>query len=60
MPGDRVQCFYGNHEPDNSCGLFAAKGAEIFEKEGQHHLDGDYDLIGQQIFEGFKRRTAGP
>jgi type IV secretory pathway VirJ component len=60
IPGDRVQCFYGNQEKGNSCALFAAKGADLFEKEGEHHLDGDYDLIARQIFEGFKQRTAGP
>jgi type IV secretory pathway VirJ component len=60
IPGDRVQCFYGNLEEGNSCGLFAAKGAEIFEKAGGHHMDGDYDLIASQIIEAFTRRTARP
>ena len=60
IPGDRVQCFYGNLEKDNSCGLFAAKGADLFEKAGEHHLDGDFDLVARQIFEGFERRTTKP
>jgi len=60
IPGEKVQCFYGKLEENNSCGLFADKGAELFAKEGRHHLDGDYDLIARQIFEGFLQRTARP
>ena len=59
IPGDVVQCFYGKLETDNSCGLFAAKGAEVFEKTGGHHMDDDYDLIATQIFNGFLQRTSG-
>jgi type IV secretory pathway VirJ component len=58
MPGERVQCFYGDRDKESSCALFAAKGAEVFEKRGDHHMDGDYDLIARQIFEGFNRRAA--
>ena len=27
MPGERVQCFYGDRDKENSCALFAARGA---------------------------------
>jgi type IV secretory pathway VirJ component len=56
MPGDRMQCFYGDQDSGRSCELFAARGAEIFQKKGDHHMDGDFDRIGKEIFEGFERR----
>jgi type IV secretory pathway VirJ component len=59
MPGAAMQCFYGKADAGNSCGLFAARGAEAIAKPGDHHMDGDYDLIGREIFEGFEKRTAG-
>ena len=60
IPGASVQCFYGKLDKGNSCDLFRDKGAEIIEKSGNHHMDGDYDLIARQIFDAFTRRTAGP
>src|SRR6185437_6256578 len=59
LPGARVQCFYGDRDAESSCGLFAAQGAEVFKKHGDHHMGGDYDLIAKQIFDGFSRRTGG-
>ena len=59
MPGERLQCFYGVKDAGNSCKLFGARGADMFEKPGDHHMDGDYDLIGRQIAEGFARRAQG-
>jgi type IV secretory pathway VirJ component len=59
MPGERVQCFYGDKDAENSCALFAARGAEVFEKHGDHHMGGGYDEIAKEIFEGFSRRAAG-
>ena len=56
MPGERVQCFYGDADRGNSCRLFADRGAALIEKKGDHHMDGDYDLIGVQINEAFERR----
>jgi type IV secretory pathway VirJ component len=56
LPGDRTQCFFGDQDSGRSCALFAARGAEIFEKKGHHHMDGDFDLIGRQIFDGLERR----
>jgi type IV secretory pathway VirJ component len=56
MPANAVQCFYGDEETGSSCGLFASRGAETIEKKGGHHLDGDYDLIGRQIYDGLERR----
>jgi type IV secretory pathway VirJ component len=59
LPGDRLQCFYGDRDSGRSCAQFAARGAEVFEKKGGHHMDGDFDLIGRQIFEGLERRLKG-
>ena len=56
MPGDRMQCFFGDQDSGRSCQFFAARGAEVFEKKGDHHMDGDFDLIGREIFEGLERR----
>jgi len=56
MPGDRVQCFYGDRDEGRTCEKFAERGAEIHSKSGDHHMDGDYDLIGREIVEGFDRR----
>jgi type IV secretory pathway VirJ component len=58
MPGDRIQCFYGEADRGNSCALFAARGAELLKKKGNHHMDGDYDRIARQIFAGFEQRLA--
>ena len=58
VPGARVQCFYGDRDEQNSCALFRAKGAETFEKSGDHHMDGAYDPIAKEIFAGFLRRTG--
>ena len=58
MPGERVQCFYGDADRGNSCGLLGARGAQVIEKRGDHHMDGDYDLIGRQIFEAFQQRLS--
>jgi type IV secretory pathway VirJ component len=56
MPGDKTQCFYGDRDEGRTCEIFAARGAEIFSKSGDHHMDGDYDQIGREIAEGFDRR----
>ncbi len=56
MPAQAVQCFHGDSDSGSACGLFSARGAETFKKKGDHHMDGDYDLIGRQIFEGWARR----
>jgi type IV secretory pathway VirJ component len=58
MPGERVQCFYGDRDRGNSCRLFAARGAEMFEKHGDHHLGGDYDLIAREIADGLQQRAS--
>ena len=57
-PGARVQCFYGDRDAENSCALFAGRGAELFKKHGDHHMGGDYDGVAKQIFDGFNRRAA--
>jgi type IV secretory pathway VirJ component len=51
IPGNRVLCFYGVSDPDAACSLFAPGGADIVEKQGDHHMNGHYDLIGRQIFD---------
>ena len=56
LPGSKVQCFYGDRDEGRTCELFAARGAEIFSKSGDHHMDGDYDRLGREIAEGFDRR----
>jgi type IV secretory pathway VirJ component len=59
LPGKIVQCFFGRDDKGRGCGLYAARGAEVFSKSGDHHMDHDYDLIGRQIADGFSERTKG-
>ncbi len=58
IPGKMLQCFYGNKDPLSYCPKLIGRGAEVFEKQGIHHFDGDYPLIAHQILEGLERRIA--
>jgi type IV secretory pathway VirJ component len=35
------------------------QGAEVIEKQGVHHFDGNYVLMARQILDGFERRAGG-
>ena len=59
IPGKMIQCFYG--EPRTPCPTapnWLVTGAEVIEKEGIHHFDGNYALIAHQILVGLERRLA--
>jgi type IV secretory pathway VirJ component len=58
IPGRLIQCFYGDKDTGSSCPQMAALGAEVIEKQGSHHFDGDYGLMARQILAGFKRRAG--
>lgn len=56
----RVQCFYGEEEPDTACPALAGTAAEIIKTKGGHHFDGDYDRLADDIAKGLARRAAQP
>ncbi len=58
IAGRLIQCFYGVEDTGSSCPQMASLGAEVIEKQGSHHFDGDYALMARQILEGFKRRAG--
>lgn len=58
IPGKLIQCFYGSRDTGSYCPDLARHGAEVIEKEGIHHFDGNYVLIAHQILDGFERRIA--
>ena len=58
IPGKSIQCFYGNQDKDSYCPELVPRGAEVIEKQGIHHFDGNYVLIARQILDGFERRTG--
>ncbi len=58
IPGNRIQCFYGSKDSGSYCPDLSQHGAEVIEKEGIHHFDGNYVLIAHQILDGFERRIA--
>jgi len=52
----KVQCFYGAGESDSACPGLAARGAEVIEMAGGHHLGGDYAAVADEIARGLARR----
>ena len=56
ISGVKIQCFYNDQDTNSNCGSLSASGAEVFEKKGLHHFDGDYGLIAHQIVDGLNRR----
>ena len=59
MPPKILQCFYGDQDTNSSCAALIGSGAEVIEKKGLHHFDGNYDLIAQQILDGLRHRISG-
>jgi type IV secretory pathway VirJ component len=58
IPGKLIQCFFGTKDTGSYCPDLARQGAEVIEKQGIHHFDGNYVLIAHQILDGFERRIA--
>jgi type IV secretory pathway VirJ component len=58
ISGKLIQCFYGDRDTGSFCPELAGRGAEVIEKKGIHHFDGNYVLIAHQILDAFKRRIA--
>lgn len=52
----RVQCFYGEEEPDTLCRDPILAAAELVHTAGGHHFDGDYAALAQRILDGAERR----
>jgi len=61
ISGKLIQCFYGDQDTGSYCPELVERGAEVIEKKGIHHFDGNYVLMAHQILDGFQRRIAdGP
>jgi type IV secretory pathway VirJ component len=56
IPGKMIQCFYGDQDSGSYCPDLVKQGAEVIEKKGVHHFDGNYVFMAHQILDGFKRR----
>ena len=56
IPGKMIQCFYGDQDSGSYCPDLVKQGAEVIEKKGIHHFDGNYIYMAHQILDGFKRR----
>jgi type IV secretory pathway VirJ component len=54
----RVQCFYGEDEPDTLCRAPELAAAERIGTRGGHHFDGDYPALARRILDGLRRRSA--
>ena len=54
LPLAKTQCFYGSDEAadrETSCTAPEMKGAELIERPGGHHFDGNYDALAARILE---------
>ncbi len=58
IPGRLIQCFYGDQDTGSYCPQLVRQGAEVIEKKGIHHFDGNYVLMARQILDGFERRAG--
>jgi type IV secretory pathway VirJ component len=58
ISGKKIQCFYGDQDTNSNCAALASSGAEVFEKHGLHHFDGNYGLIAHEIADGLRRRVS--
>jgi type IV secretory pathway VirJ component len=58
ISGKKIQCFYGDQDKNAYCADLGKSGAEVIEKRGLHHFDGDNILIAHQILEAFDRRAS--
>ena len=58
IPGKMIQCFFGDQDSESYCPELVKQGAEVIEKKGTHHFDGNYINIAHQILDGFRRRAG--
>jgi type IV secretory pathway VirJ component len=62
LPTSKVMCFYGTIEKndnDTACVLPELQGAQIVQRPGGHHFDGDYQTVAQIIFDRITGRASG-
>ena len=57
IPPQLVQCFYGEDEKDTACPILQTRGAEVFERDGGHHFNGNYDGVANLILTAIKKRA---
>ncbi|MGE6740929.1 virulence factor family protein [Allorhizobium pseudoryzae] len=56
---DLVQCIYGQKEVDTACpAVRSLPGAEVIERPGGHHFDGNYKIIADAILARIRRTAA--
>lgn len=55
LPKDKVVCFYGSAEgEDSACRAPELKGATLVERPGGHHFDGKYEPVADGILDRLK------
>jgi type IV secretory pathway VirJ component len=58
IPGQLIQCFYGEDDKAASCVTIANHGAEIVRTRGSHHFDRDYKALADKILARLKANSA--
>ena len=62
LPFSKVMCFYGSDEKDDNetaCVFSELAKAQIVQRPGGHHFDGDYQTVAQIIFDRLTAKAAG-
>lgn len=62
LPRSKVMCFYGideKDENDTACIYPELSGAEIIQRPGGHHFDGNYQVVARMIYERLTARVSG-
>jgi type IV secretory pathway VirJ component len=62
LPAAKVMCFYGAKEQDDNdtaCVYPELAEAQIIERPGGHHFDGDYQSVAQIIYERITGKVTG-
>lgn len=52
-----IQCIYGVEEEDTLCTDPLLHGAEVIQRPGGHHFDGDYHALAEAILRSSQRRS---
>lgn len=62
LPPSKIMCFYGaaeKNDNDTACTFPELQGAQIVERPGGHHFDGDYQAVAQLIYERITGKVSG-
>jgi type IV secretory pathway VirJ component len=62
LPPSKIMCFYGAAEKgdnDTACVFPELQGAQVVQRPGGHHFDGDYQTVAQLIYERITGKASG-